>query len=102
MEFAIVRTGGKQYSVSVGDKLSVDKLDLIIGDKTVIDDVLLYSKDDTVILGEKNVVVEATVLDQKREKKIIVFKKNRRQNYRRKNGFRREVTVLRIDNILVK
>lgn len=102
MEFAIVRTGGKQYSVSVGDKLSVDKLETTVGEKTVISDVLLYSKDDNVIIGNQNVVVEATVLDQKREKKIIVFKKNRRQNYRRKNGFRKQVTVLRIDNILVK
>ena len=102
MEFAIVRTGGKQYSVSVGDKLSVDKLETVVGDKTVLSDVLLYSKDDNVIVGDSKVVVEATVLDQKREKKIIVFKKNRRQNYRRKNGFRRHVTVLRIDSILVK
>lgn len=102
MEFAIIRTGGKQYNVSVGDTLFVEKLPNDVGEKIVINDVLLYSKDDQVLVSDavSGVSVEATVLDQKRAPKIIVFKKKRRQNYRRKNGFRRCLTVLKIENIV--
>jgi len=103
MEFAVVRTGGKQYSVSVGDKLFVEKLsDVVAGEKVTLNDVLLYSKDDKVVIGDdlKNVKVEASVVEQIRARKIIVFKKERRQNHRRKNGFRRHLTVLKIENII--
>ena len=104
MEFAVIKTGGKQYSVSVGDKLFVEKLpEAVVGERIVLDDVLLYSKDDKLTIGDelKNIKVEASVLEQVRARKIIVFKKERRQNHRRKNGFRRHLTVLKIENIVV-
>ena len=103
MEFAVIKTGGKQYSVSVGDKLFVEKLpEATAGEKIVLDDVLLYSKDGKLTLDGnlKNIKVEASVVEQIRARKIIVFKKERRQNHRRKNGFRRHLTVLKIENIV--
>jgi large subunit ribosomal protein L21 len=97
--FAIVKTGGKQIKVSVDHKVSVEKIEAKIGDKVVLNEVLMICDGEKISLGSPfvaNAAVTATVEGQERTKKIIVFKKKRRQNYRRKNGHRQHQTVLRI------
>ena len=101
--FAIVKTGGKQIKVSVDQRVSVEKLMVKVGDEVLLDQVLMICDGETVSLGAPfvaNASVKATVEDQMRTKKIIIFKKKRRQNYRRKNGHRQHQTVLRIVEIL--
>ncbi len=93
--FAIVRTGGKQYRVAAGDKIAVEKLPGEAGDKVSLDDVLLAG-DGGEIKDAKGLVVSAEILEQKRSEKVIVFKKRRRHNYRRKQGHRQSLTVLHI------
>nr|CAG4635620.1 EOG090X0ACU [Artemia franciscana] len=94
--------GGKQYKVAKDDILKVEKLEAEAGDVITIDDVLMLGGDKAEI-GTPTVAgaaVAAEVLEQKRDKKIVVFKKKRRQNYRRKAGHRQHKTVLRILDIL--
>lgn len=102
--FAIVRTGGKQVKVSVDQKIMVEKIDSPIGKEVVLDQILMVAEGDKVSLGAPTIseaLVKAVVEDQIRTAKIIVFKKKRRQNYRRKNGHRQHQTVLRITEISV-
>ncbi len=97
--YAVVRTGGKQYRVAPGDVLKVEKLDGEAGQTILLQDVLLVADGETVTLGTPlvvGVVVKAEILEQTRTPKIIVFKKKRRHNYRRKRGHRQHVTVLKI------
>ncbi len=96
--FAIIETGGKQYTVRQGNKIAVERLDGEIGDAITLDRVLATASTVGAPLVE-GASVSATVIDQKRDKKIIVFKKKRRQNYRRKNGHRQHQTVLEITDI---
>lgn len=96
--FAVVRTGGKQYRVSPEDRITVEKLDGDEGSTVTLDDVLLVSDDGTIRAGAK-VAVKAEIVAQNRAKKITVFKKRRRQNYRRKQGHRQYQTVLKILSI---
>jgi large subunit ribosomal protein L21 len=93
--FAIVRTGGKQYRVAAGDKIAVEKLPGEAGDAVSLDDVLLAS-DGGEIKDAKGLSVSAEIIAQERGEKIIVFKKRRRHNYRRKQGHRQSLTLLRI------
>ncbi len=93
--FAIVRTGGKQYRVAAGDKIAVEKLPGEAGDTVSLDDVLLAG-DGGEIKDSKGLVVSAEIIAQERGEKIIVFKKRRRHNYRRKQGHRQSLTLLRI------
>ncbi len=88
--FAIVRTGGKQYRVAAGDKIVVEKLDGAAGAQITLGDVLFTST------GESGVTVSAEVVAQAKADKIIVFKKKRRHNYRRRNGHRQQHTILKI------
>jgi large subunit ribosomal protein L21 len=100
--FAVIRTGGKQYKVQKDDKIEVEKLEAAEGDKIEIAEVLFVGSDKAAKVGAPFVAgakVLATVLKQKRDDKIIVFKKKRRQNYRRKNGHRQELTLLQITDI---
>lgn len=100
--FAIVKTGGKQYKVQKDDVIKVEKLDAKAGDKINLDEVLFVSNDGKTTIGEptvKGASVEAEVIAQDRAPKIIVFKKKRRQNYRRKKGHRQDITVLRIKDV---
>lgn len=97
--FAVVKTGAKQYKVAAGDVIKVEKLDGEAGDKITLDHVLMVGNEEGVEVGAPTVsgtVVTAEILEQARAAKIIIFKKKRRQNYRRKNGHRQELTVLRI------
>jgi large subunit ribosomal protein L21 len=93
--FAIVRTGGKQYRVAAGDKIAVEKLPGNAGDTVSLDDVLLAG-DGGEVKDSKGLTVSAEIIAQERGEKVIVFKKRRRHNYRRKQGHRQSLTLLRI------
>ena len=102
--FAVIRTGGKQYKVAKNDVIFVEKLAGEPGSTIELGDVLMLGGDGAeaktgapLVAGAK---VAATVLEQKQGEKVIVFKKRRRHNYRRKNGHRQELTVLRITDIV--
>jgi large subunit ribosomal protein L21 len=100
--FAVIRTGGKQYKVAKNDIIAVEKLDGEPGDPLEFAEVLMIGDGAEVATGVPLVAgaaVSATVVEQSRAAKIIVFKKKRRHNYRRKNGHRQYQTVLRIDEI---
>ena len=96
--FAIVRTGGKQYRVAAGDKIVVEKLAGEAGDKVTLDDVL-FASDAGEVKPTSGLSVSAEILTQGRGDKVIVFKKRRRHNYRRKLGHRQHLTVLQIESI---
>ncbi len=99
---AIFKTGGKQYSAKAGEILKVERLSGAKGDKISFNNVLAISDDKTNKIGEpllKDAFVEAKIIDQIRDKKIIVFKKRKRQNYRLTQGHRQYLTVLRIETI---
>lgn len=93
--FAIVRTGGKQYRVAAGDKIAVEKLAGEAGDQVSLDDVL-FAGEEGKAAETKGLSVTAKILEQKRGEKIVVFKKKRRHNYRRKQGHRQSLTMLEI------
>ena len=100
--FAIIRTGGKQYRVQKDDKIEIGNLDVKEGDSIDFDEVLFLGGEKSATLGEpliKGASVKANVIAQKRAPKITVFKKKRRQNYRRKKGHRQHLTVVQITDI---
>lgn len=100
--FAVIRTGGKQYRVAKDDIIAVEKLAHEPGDDIEFDEVLMVGDGAEVATGAPLVAgaaVSATVIEQTRAAKIIVFKKKRRHNYRRKKGHRQHQTVLRITDI---
>jgi large subunit ribosomal protein L21 len=100
--FAVIRTGGKQYRVTPNAVLKVEKLDAEAGGTITFTDVLAVGVDGNLTIGAPIVAdasVTATVIAQDRLDKIIIFKKRRRQNSRRRNGHRQHVTVLRIGGI---
>lgn len=99
--YAVIQTGGKQYRVSEGDSLRVEKLDGDVGSEVVFDQVLMVGG-DAVKVGKPTVEgasVKAQILAQDRAKKIIVFKMRRRKRYRRKYGHRQPYTELRVTGI---
>ena len=96
--FAIVRTGGKQYRVAAGDKIVVEKLAGEAGDSVTLDDVLLAGEGGD-LKDVAGLTVAAEIIAQAKGEKVIVFKKRRRHNYRRKNGHRQRHTILRIVSI---
>ena len=100
--FAVIRTGGKQYRVTPNAVLKVEKLDAEAGGTITFTDVLAVGVDGNLTLGSpiiSDASVTATVIAQDRLDKVIIFKKRRRQNSRRRNGHRQHVTVLRIGGI---
>ncbi len=101
--YAIVQSGGKQYKVAPGDLLKVERLEVKVGDKIELTQVLLVQDQDRLLVG-KPVVKQAKVLaevnQQARSRKIIVFKKKRRKNYRRTKGHRQSFTQLKITEIV--
>lgn len=99
--FAVVSTGSKQYMVKVGSVIKAEKIEVAVGEKVVMQNIVLFGDGERVISGsaacsEAKVAVECQVLEQKKDKKVIIFKKKRRHNYRRKRGHRQNVTVLRV------
>ncbi|HEV8030707.1 MAG TPA: 50S ribosomal protein L21 [Stellaceae bacterium] len=102
--FAVIRTGGKQYRVTPNTVLKVEKLEAEAGQTVTFSDVLAVGGADgaATTIGAPRVpgaTVTATVIAQDRLEKVIIFKKRRRQNSRRKNGHRQKVTVLRVADI---
>ena len=100
--FAVIRTGGKQYRVAPNDVLKVEKLEAEAGATITFTDVLAVGSEGNVTIGAPIVAgatVTATVIAQDRLDTVIIFKKRRRQNSRRRNGHRQHVTVLRIAEI---
>lgn len=100
--FAVIRTGGKQYKVQKDDVVKVEKLEGEAGSKVDLDEVLFVGGDKAAKVGTplvKGAKVTAEIIAQDRAPKITVFKKKRRQNYRRKKGHRQHITVLRIKDI---
>jgi len=103
--FAVIKTGGKQYRVAVGDVLKIEKLESAVGDKIDLSEVLLFGKGDDVKVGTPLVagaVVRAEVVEQGRARKVIAFKKRRRQNSKRTRGHRQRLTTIRIAEIVEK
>ena len=96
--FAIVRTGGKQYRVAAGDKIVVEKLAGAAGDTITLDDVL-FAGDGGETKSTDGLTVSAEIVAQAKGEKVIVFKKRRRHNYRRRNGHRQQHTILKIVSI---
>jgi large subunit ribosomal protein L21 len=96
--FAIVRTGGKQYRVAAGDKIVVEKLEGEAGASITLGDILLAGEGSE-LKSVEGLTVSAEIIAQAKADKVIVFKKRRRHNYRRKNGHRQQHTILRITAI---
>ncbi len=100
--FAVIETGGKQYKVSPGDTISIEKVDAKTGDVFSFDKVLLVSDDSDIRIGSpyvKGAVVEAKVLQQGRGRKKIVFKYHSKARYRKKKGHRQQFTKTEITKI---
>lgn len=102
-QFAVIKTGGKQYLVSLGKKLKIEKLDAPEGGNVVFDEVLLVADGDNVEIGKPLVSgakVESRVLGQGRARKVIVFKYHRKTRYRKKKGHRQHFTEVLIEKII--
>ena len=102
MSYALIQTGGKQYRVSEGDVLSVEKLDAETGKETTFSNVLLVVNGDKINLGAPLVTgasVKAEVVEQYKDEKVIAFKFKRRKGYHRTVGHRRQLTKLKITKI---
>lgn len=101
--FAVIKTGGKQYTVAADDLLKVEKMPAEAGESVVFDEVLMVGNGADTTIGSPTVegaTVVAEVVEQGRNRKIIVFKKRRRQNSRRRNGHRQAFTLVKITDIL--
>ena len=105
MSFAIIETGGKQYKVSANNILKVEKLNIQKGKKVEFKKVLLINDSKTIEIGSPTIngaVVEGLLLDNIKDKKVIVFKKRRRQNSRKRYGHRQPLSKIQIIKILSK
>ncbi len=101
--YAIIETGGKQYRVSTGQVLKVEKIDANPGDTVSIDKVLFLSKDGAVVAGSPYIdgaVVKASVMETSKDRKVVVFKMKPRKGYRRLRGHRQFFTKIRINDIV--
>ncbi len=101
--YAVIATGGKQYKVSEGDTIRVEKISGDPGQQVLLDQVLLYSDGEEVKVGQPTLsgaAVKARILEQGKARKILVFKYKRRKRYRRKQGHRQAFTALQIDSIV--
>jgi large subunit ribosomal protein L21 len=102
--YAVIKSGGRQYKVSVGQRLEVNRLPVPDGEQIRIDEVLLISDADRTLIGTPvvaNAAVLATAVKQARGKKLIVFRYKAKKRFRHKRGHRQELTVLSIDDIVV-
>ena len=99
--YAIVKTGGKQYKVALGDKLNVEKLPAEVGDKVELATICVVDGKDVIADPAKaaETKVQAVVIDQFKDKKVIVFKFKKRKNYKRKRGHRQNLTRIQIVGI---
>jgi large subunit ribosomal protein L21 len=92
--YTIVQQGGKQYICSVNQVIKIEKINVAVGDEFTFPKVLLVNGNES-----KSATVKGKVLSQEKTDKVIVFKKKRRHNYRRKNGHRQNITIVRITEI---
>jgi large subunit ribosomal protein L21 len=102
--YAIIQTGGKQYRIAPGDVLRVERLPGETGDEVILDQVLLVTDGVAVQVGQPlvpNATVRTQIVRQGKGKKVLIFKKKRRKNYRRKQGHRQLFTALQIQEIIV-
>jgi len=102
--YAVIRSGGKQYRVAPGQTIRLEKVVGELGAKVELGDVLLVENDGNVTVGSPlvaNAKIEATVVENDRAKKILIFKKRRKKQYRRTQGHRQDYSAVRIDNIIV-
>ena len=102
MPYAVIRTGGKQYRVEPGDVIRVEALPGTVGSAIEFSEVLLRSDDSGLTLGTplvEGASVAGTIIGQDRARKILVYKKKRRKNYRRRRGHRQSVTTVRVTEI---
>lgn len=100
--YAVIATGGKQYKVSEGDLVRVEKLDGDVGSSVEIQDVLMIGGDAESVVGRpmiESASVTGKIVEQDRSKKILVFKKKRRKGYKRLQGHRQSYTALKIEKI---
>lgn len=100
--YAVIKTGGKQYKVAIGEKLKVEQIPADIGAEVVLDQVLMVGEGEGVKLGQpllSGASVKATVLSQGRGDKVRIFKMRRRKHYQKRQGHRQNYTELRIDSI---
>ena len=100
--YAVIKTGGKQYRVEQGDMLTIEKLDTEAGKTVTFDDVLLIGTETETVADEKALAkasVKATVLEQLKDDKILVFKYKAKKGYKRTQGHRQRVTKIKIDSI---
>ena len=97
--FAVIRTGGKQYKVAKDDVITVEKLAGEPGSTVTLDDVLMIADGAEAQTKVEGASVSAEVVEQIKADKVLIFKKRRRHNYRRKNGHRQRLTVLRVTGI---
>lgn len=101
--FAVIKTGGKQYKVKVGDILQVEKLDAEEGQNVAFNQVLLIEHEEETMIGTpfiEKALVNAEVIANFKDKKVIVFKKKRRKQYKKKRGHRQELTRIKIEEIV--
>lgn len=101
--YAVINTGGKQYRLTEGDLLEVERLEGEIGDEVVFDEVLMLGDTDEPLVGSPQIQgaqVVGTIVEQKKGDKVIVFKYKKRKMYRRKAGHRQLLTTVKIDSIL--
>ena len=98
--YAIIATGGKQYKVSEGDIITIEKLGVEAGEKVTFDQVLAVSDNGMKVGADvANATVEASVVKEGRAKKVIVYKYKRKTGYHKKNGHRQEFTQVKIEKI---
>lgn len=103
--YAVIKTGGKQYRVSAGQTLKVEKLESEVGSNVVIDQVLMLADGENITIGAPLIAgasVKATVLSQGRHDKVMIFKMRRRKHYRKTQGHRQDYTEIKIEQIAAK
>jgi large subunit ribosomal protein L21 len=102
--YAVIKTGGKQYRVSSGEKVKVEQLAADIGSQITIDEVLMVADGDKISIGKplvEGATVKATVVDHGRDDKVRIFKLRRRKHYKKQQGHRQNYTELQVDQISV-
>ena len=100
--YAVVKTGGKEYRVSKGDLIRVEKLEGEVGDRVVLKDVLMVSQEGQVQIGTPHLaaaVVTGEIVQEIKGKKVLIYKMKKRKNYRRFKGHRQTYTYLKINDI---
>ncbi len=103
--YAIIRTGGKQYKISQGDTIRVEKIPGEVGEKVELKEVLFFQEGEKALAGRPllpNIRVLGEILDQRRAKKVIVFKMKRRKGYAKRQGHRQSFTTLKIHEIAMQ